>query len=40
MMQDTSFEYEFSTFTVGAILKQSTIERDDKLRSKFSPSWC
>ena len=35
MMQDTSFEYEFSTFTVGAILKQSTIERDDKLRSKF-----
>jgi len=35
MMQDTSFEYEFFTFTVGAILKQSTIERDDKLRSKF-----
>ena len=35
MMQDTSFGYEFSTFTVGAILKQSTIERDDKLRSKF-----
>ena len=35
MMQDTSLGYEFSTFTVGAILKQSTIERDDKLRSKF-----
>ena len=35
MMQDTSFGYEFSTFTVGAILKQSTIERDDKLRSRF-----
>ena len=35
MMQDTSFEHEFFTFTVGAILKQSTIERDDKLRSKF-----
>ena len=35
MMQDTSFGYEFSTFTVGAILKQSIIERDDKLRSKF-----
>jgi len=35
MMQDTSFGHEFSTFTVGAILKQSTIERDDKLRSKF-----
>ena len=28
--------YEFSTFTVGAILKQSIIERDDKLRSKFN----
>jgi len=27
--------YEFSTFTVGAILKQSIIERDDKLGSKF-----
>ena len=35
MMQDASFGYEFSTFTVGAILKQSIIERDDKLRSKF-----
>ena len=35
MMQDTSFEYKFSTFTVGAILKQSIIERDDKLRSIF-----
>jgi len=35
MMQDTSFGHEFSTFTVGAILKQSTIERDDKLRSRF-----
>ena len=35
MMQDTSFGYKFSTFTVGAILKQSIIERDDKLRSIF-----
>ena len=35
MMQEASFGYEFSAFTVGAILKQSTIERDDKLRSKF-----
>ena len=35
MMCDTSIGYEFSTFTVGAILKQSIIERDDKLRSKF-----
>ena len=35
MMQDVSIGYEFSTFTVGAILKQSVIERDDKLRSKF-----
>ena len=35
MMQNASMGYEFSTFTVGAILKQSIIERDDKLRSKF-----
>ena len=35
IMQNISMEYEFSTFTVGAILKQSIIERDDKLRSRF-----
>jgi len=35
MMQNASMGYEFSTFTVGAILKQSIIERDDKIRSKF-----
>ena len=35
MMQNASMGYEFSTFTVGAILKQSIIERDDRLRSKF-----
>jgi len=35
MMQNASMGYEFSTFTVGAILKQSIIERDDKLRSRF-----
>ena len=29
MMQNASMRYEFSTFTVGAILKQSIIERDD-----------
>lgn len=34
-IHDASIEYEFSTFVVGAILKQSIIERDDKLRSKF-----
>jgi len=36
MKQKASMGYEFSTFTVGAILKQSIIERDDKLRSKFN----
>jgi len=36
MMQNASMGYEFFTFTVGAILKQSIIERDDKLRSKFN----
>jgi len=35
-MQNASMGYEFSTFTVGAILKQSIIEWDDKLRSKFN----
>ena len=35
MMQNASIGYEFSTFAVGAILKQSIIERDDRLRSKF-----
>ena len=35
-MQDISSDYEFSTFSVGAILKQSIIERDDKMRSKFN----
>ena len=34
-IHDVSIGYEFSTFVVGAILKQSIIERDDKLRSKF-----
>ena len=35
-MQDISSDYEFSTFSVGVILKQSVIERDDKMRSKFN----
>jgi len=34
-IHNASIGYEFSTFVVGAILKQSIIERDDKLRSKF-----
>ena len=35
MMQDASTGYEFSSFLVGAILKRSVVERDDKIRSKF-----
>ena len=35
MIQNMSNSYEFSTFMIGAILKQSVIERDDKIRSKF-----
>jgi tRNA pseudouridine synthase 10 len=35
MMQDASTGYEFSSFLVGATLKRSVIERDDKIRSKF-----
>jgi len=36
MMQNMSTEYEFSTFTVGAILKQSIIERDDNYDQGFT----
>ena len=35
MMHDVASGIEFSTFVVGAILKQSVIERDDKIRSEF-----
>jgi len=35
MMQDVSIGYEFSSFLVGATLKRSVVERDDKIRSKF-----
>ena len=35
IMYDVSKGYEYSTFTIGAILKQSIVERDDKIRSKF-----
>jgi len=35
MMHDVASGIEFSTFVVGATLKQSVIERDDKIRSKF-----
>ena len=35
IMQDASTGYEFSSFLVGAILKRSVVERDDKIRSKF-----
>ena len=36
MMQDASIGYEFSSFSVGAILKRSVVEKDDKIRSEFS----
>jgi len=35
MMHDISSRTEFSTFVVGATLKQSVMERDDKIRSEF-----
>ena len=35
MMYDVASGIEFSTFVVGATLKQSVIERDDKTRSEF-----
>ena len=35
MMHDVASVIEFSTFVVGATLKQSVIERDDKIRSEF-----
>ena len=35
MMQDASVGYKFSSFLVGATLKRSVVERDDKIRSKF-----
>lgn len=34
-MQDTSSEYDFKTFLVGAKLKPSVLDRDDHLRSQF-----
>ena len=34
-MHDVASGIEFSTFVVGATLKQSVIERDDKIRSEF-----
>ena len=35
MMQDASVGYKFSSFLVGATLKRSVVDRDDKIRSKF-----
>jgi len=35
MMRNVSSGIEFSTFVVGATLKQSVVERDDKIRSEF-----
>lgn len=35
LMLDSSFDYEFSSFVVGAIIKPSIIDRDDYIRSKF-----
>ena len=33
---DSSSDYQFSTFLIGAVLKPSFIDRDDTIRSKFS----
>ncbi len=35
IMQDASTGYVFSSFLVGAVLKRSLVEKDDKIRSKF-----
>ena len=34
-MVDVSFDYSFQTFSVGAIIKPSIIDRDDCIRSQF-----
>lgn len=34
-MLDVTFDYEFKTFVVGAILKPSVLDRDDQIRSQF-----
>ncbi len=35
LMLDSSFGYEFNTFSIGTILKPSIIDRDDILKSEF-----
>ena len=35
MMLESSLKFSFSTFSVGAILKPSTVDRDDAIRSEF-----
>jgi len=34
-MTDTSSQYTFSTFLVGAVLKPSSVDKDDSVRSRF-----
>ena len=35
LMLETSYEYSFSTFSVGALIKPSIVDRDDYIRSKY-----
>ena len=35
MMVDSSSKFSFTTFSVGAIVKPSVIDRDDSIRSKY-----
>ncbi len=35
LMFDTSFDYEFRTFSIGTIIKPSIVDRDDALKSEF-----
>ena len=35
LMNDASYDYSFSSFSVGALIKPSIIERDDHIRSKY-----
>ena len=35
LMLDSSFDYSFSSFNIGAIIKPSIIDRDDQIRSKY-----
>ncbi|MGB0641701.1 MAG: pseudouridine synthase, partial [Nitrosopumilus sp.] len=35
LMLDSSFDYEFRTFSIGTIIKPSIVDRDDALKSEF-----